>query len=161
MEGILGHLEMCLKYGMAPKAFLEKFIVDRPVMQVGEERKNVWNCQKANNFLLYPQNDREHRPVQSWSLICDSLLSRYGVLCHCKFQKMSPFVSRFPSGPSSLAPSSSSVRAISPFSARSATSPTSTLPRRSSTKHQTSSCSGETRRRQFEERNYISQRAKD
>jgi vang-like len=31
----------------------------------------------GNNFpILKFQNDREHRPVQSWALICETLLSR-------------------------------------------------------------------------------------
>jgi len=54
MESILQHLANCLKHDMSARAFLEKYIVPSPVLQ----------------------NDREHKPVQPWALICDTLLSR-------------------------------------------------------------------------------------
>uniref|UniRef100_A0A0K2TSU5 Uncharacterized protein n=2 Tax=Lepeophtheirus salmonis TaxID=72036 RepID=A0A0K2TSU5_LEPSM len=54
MESILNHLSTCLKFDMSPKAFLEKYIITRPVLQ----------------------SDREDKPVQTWALICDILLSR-------------------------------------------------------------------------------------
>eukprot|EP00095_Tigriopus_kingsejongensis_P001103 maker-scaffold497_size155254-snap-gene-0.11 protein:Tk01103 transcript:maker-scaffold497_size155254-snap-gene-0.11-mRNA-1 annotation:"vang-like protein 1" len=54
MDSIVDHLANCLKYDLSPKAFLEKFIVTNPVLQ----------------------NEREHKPVQTWALICDHLLSR-------------------------------------------------------------------------------------
>lgn len=34
MEAILTHLATCLKYDMAPRAFLEKYLVASPVLQV-------------------------------------------------------------------------------------------------------------------------------
>ena len=34
MDSILQHLATCLKYDMAPKAFLERYIVTSPVLQV-------------------------------------------------------------------------------------------------------------------------------
>jgi len=54
MESILQHLANCLKYDMSARAFLERYTTTSPVLQ----------------------NDREHKPVQPWALICDTLLSR-------------------------------------------------------------------------------------
>ncbi|XP_023210445.1 vang-like protein 2 isoform X1 [Centruroides vittatus] len=54
MQSILDHLALCLSYDLSPKAFLEKYFVPSPVLQ----------------------NDREHRPIQTWALVCDILLSR-------------------------------------------------------------------------------------
>ncbi|XP_045130015.1 vang-like protein 1 [Portunus trituberculatus] len=54
MDSILSHLAICLAHDMSPRAFLEKYLVSSPVMQ----------------------NDKEHRGVQSWGLVCDQLLSR-------------------------------------------------------------------------------------
>ncbi|XP_059607483.1 vang-like protein 2 [Phlebotomus argentipes] len=54
VEAILRHLAHCLKHDLAPRAFLEPYLVESPVMQ----------------------SEKERRPVQSWSLICDELLSR-------------------------------------------------------------------------------------
>lgn len=51
---ILGHLTLCLSHDLSPKAFLEKYMKTSPVMQ----------------------NDREKKPVQTWALVCDILLSR-------------------------------------------------------------------------------------
>ncbi|XP_042893028.1 vang-like protein 2 [Penaeus japonicus] len=54
MESILNHLAICLAHDMSPRAFLEKYLLSSPVLQ----------------------NDKEHRGVQSWGLVCDQLLSR-------------------------------------------------------------------------------------
>lgn len=54
VDSILNHLALCLRHDMTPRAFLEPFLVPSPVMQ----------------------NDKEHKEVQSWSLICEELLSR-------------------------------------------------------------------------------------
>jgi len=54
MESILQHLATSLTYDMSPRSFLEKYLVSSPVLQ----------------------NDREQSDVQSWALICDTLLSR-------------------------------------------------------------------------------------
>jgi vang-like len=53
VESILNHLAHCLKYDLSPRAFLESYIVEHPILQNQKERHN-----------------------QSWSLICDELLSR-------------------------------------------------------------------------------------
>ena len=37
MESILQHLSLCLSYDMSPRAFLEKFLVTEPVLQVSLE----------------------------------------------------------------------------------------------------------------------------
>jgi vang-like len=34
VESILQHLSLCLSYDMSPRAFLEKFLVAKPVLQV-------------------------------------------------------------------------------------------------------------------------------
>jgi len=54
IQSILDHLATSLNYDMSPRSFLEKYLVSSPVLQ----------------------NDREQSSVQSWALICDSLLSR-------------------------------------------------------------------------------------
>ncbi|KAH9383128.1 hypothetical protein HPB48_023863 [Haemaphysalis longicornis] len=55
MQGILEHLSQCLHYDLSPRAFLEKYVQSAPVLQ----------------------DDRELlRPVQTWALVCDVLLSR-------------------------------------------------------------------------------------
>ncbi|CAG2161140.1 unnamed protein product [Oppiella nova] len=54
MQSILDHLALCLSFDMSPKAFLEKYLVASPVLQ----------------------SDNERKPLQTWSLVCDILLSR-------------------------------------------------------------------------------------
>merc|ERR1719195_1073818 len=54
VDSILQHLSTCLSYDLSPRAFLEKYLVTTPVLQ----------------------NERENREVHSWSLICDTMLSR-------------------------------------------------------------------------------------
>ncbi|CAL4139156.1 unnamed protein product [Meganyctiphanes norvegica] len=54
MDSILQHLAICLHHDMSPRAFLEKYLLASPVLQ----------------------NDKEHRGVQSWGLVCEQLLSR-------------------------------------------------------------------------------------
>lgn len=63
VEAILRHLAHCLKHDMSPRAFLEPYLVESPLLQ----------------------NDKERRSVQSWSLICDELLSR-PISNNCTFQ---------------------------------------------------------------------------
>ncbi|XP_061401672.1 vang-like protein 2-B [Musca vetustissima] len=53
-ESILKHLAHCLKHDLSPRAFLEPYLTEAPVMQ----------------------SEKERRWVQSWSLICDELVSR-------------------------------------------------------------------------------------
>ncbi|XP_058835959.1 vang-like protein 1 [Topomyia yanbarensis] len=54
IESILKHLAHCLKNDMSPRAFLEPYLVESPVLQ----------------------NDKERRTNHNWALICDELLSR-------------------------------------------------------------------------------------
>lgn len=54
IDSILNHLAMCLRHDLTPRAFLEPYLVPAPVMQ----------------------NEKEQKEVQSWSLICEVLLSR-------------------------------------------------------------------------------------
>jgi vang-like len=54
MQSILDHLALCLGFDMSPKAFLEKYLISSPVLQ----------------------NDNERKSLQTWSLVCDILLSR-------------------------------------------------------------------------------------
>ncbi|UYV65527.1 VANGL1 [Cordylochernes scorpioides] len=55
MQSIVEHLATCLSHGLSPRAFLEKFLVARPVLQ----------------------NDKELQPgLQTWALVCDTLVSR-------------------------------------------------------------------------------------
>ncbi|KAF0301063.1 Vang-like protein 1 [Amphibalanus amphitrite] len=54
MEAILAHLAQCLAHDLAPRAFLERYLAPAPVLE----------------------GEREARPVQSWALVCDTLLSR-------------------------------------------------------------------------------------
>lgn len=44
MDSILSHLALCLAHDMSPRAFLEKYLVSSPVMQVG------WS--KAISFII-------------------------------------------------------------------------------------------------------------
>ena len=79
MESILQHLSNCLSYDMSPRAFLEKYLVASPVLQVsiahnGDDLRIV--------SLIIPQldslqNDRELcREVHSWSLVSERSLYR-------------------------------------------------------------------------------------
>lgn len=54
MKEIIDHLSIYLAYDLSPKSFLEKYFTTRPVFQ----------------------NDKETDSSQTWSLICDVLLSR-------------------------------------------------------------------------------------
>lgn len=63
VEAILRHLAHCLKHDLSPRAFLEPYLSETPIMQ----------------------NEKERRAVQSWSLVCDELLSR-PISNQCTFQ---------------------------------------------------------------------------
>ena len=54
MESILEHLATCINYDMSPKSFISKYLTQGP--------------------SIY--NDRDYRATQTWTLICDQLLSR-------------------------------------------------------------------------------------
>lgn len=63
VESILLHLAHCLKNDLSPRAFLEPYLVEFPILQ----------------------NEKERRDIQSWSLISDELLSR-PIYNNCVFQ---------------------------------------------------------------------------
>lgn len=63
VESILKHLSHCLKNDLSPRAFLEPYLVENPILQ----------------------NEKERGHDQSWSLICDELLSR-PIFDKCVFQ---------------------------------------------------------------------------
>ena len=63
VEAILQHLAHCLKHDLSPRAFLEPYLIEAPVMQ----------------------HEKERRQLQSWALICDELLSR-PIKNQCSFQ---------------------------------------------------------------------------
>ena len=54
VESIVDHLSTCLTYDLSPKAFLETYFNPRPVVSSSAEVK----------------------PMQSWGLVCDVLLTR-------------------------------------------------------------------------------------
>ncbi|XP_065214540.1 vang-like protein 2-B isoform X1 [Planococcus citri] len=54
VESILQHLSICLSHDLSPRAFLEPFLSTAPVLQ----------------------NEKEQKPIQNWSLICNEMLSR-------------------------------------------------------------------------------------
>lgn len=54
VESILTHLAKCLSHDLTPRAFLEPYLLQEPVLQ----------------------NDKEQKSVQTWALICEELLSR-------------------------------------------------------------------------------------
>lgn len=60
VQSILEHLSVCLTYDLSPKAFLEKYFSNRPVL--------------AGQGQADPASQQQ--PVQTWSLICDTLVSR-------------------------------------------------------------------------------------
>lgn len=54
VQSILEHLAICLTHDLSPKTFLEKYFSHTPVLAGQEEKK----------------------PIQSWNLVCDTLVSR-------------------------------------------------------------------------------------
>ena len=54
LESIINHLATCIKYDMSPKAFLERYMTQGPVVM----------------------NEKEYRSTHTWVLICDQLLCR-------------------------------------------------------------------------------------
>ena len=72
MDTILQHLATNIMYDMSPKAFLEKYLVNSPVLQVTSQVSSRTSTELSD----FSQNEQENVPVQNWSLICDILLSR-------------------------------------------------------------------------------------
>lgn len=55
VQSILAHLTTCLCYDLSPKTFLEKYF---------------------SNGSVLSNEDEQQKPIQTWNLICDTLLSR-------------------------------------------------------------------------------------
>ena len=73
MDTILSHLATTIMYDMSPRAFLEKYLVTSPVLQVQTPQY------MGTSLLLSARTQSEHEAgvaSQNWSLICDLLLSR-------------------------------------------------------------------------------------
>lgn len=143
MESILQHLSNCLSYDMSPKAFLEKYLVTSPVLQVNEKQ------------LLYNSKDvKKISSKKKKSSFLKRALSHFRTSASCARSSTGPLcLSVRSTATSRPGPSSSCARVpTSPCSARSKSCPTSTSTRRSSSPAQTGSSSGSTRRRPSEQR---------
>ena len=49
MESILQHLSTCLSFDMSPRAFLEKYLVTKPVLQV----LLIFSCTQSKNLIIH------------------------------------------------------------------------------------------------------------
>ena len=99
MDSILKHLALCIKHECSSKAFLEKYLKTGPVIHVSVESIAHWthntaslNPARYSSYLSFKyvytlsfQNDREKRPVQTWSLVCETQLTRM-IKCGTLFQ---------------------------------------------------------------------------
>lgn len=79
LQSIYEHLSKCLLYRLSPRAFLEKFLNQDPVWQQSET--NLFarcRLQTADSKLVGANDRRFHDDLEinSWSLVCDTLLSR-------------------------------------------------------------------------------------
>lgn len=76
LQSIYEHLSKCVLYNLSPRAFLEKFLNQDPVWQQSET--NLFSrCKLEDSMHMYPgQNCSNELEINSWSLICDTLLSR-------------------------------------------------------------------------------------
>lgn len=77
LQSIYDHLSKCLLYRLSPRTFLEKFLNQDPVWQQSET--NLFSrCRLQTDSM--PMNDSrrfgEDLEINSWSLVCDTLLSR-------------------------------------------------------------------------------------
>jgi vang-like len=50
MESILQHLANCLSYDMSPRAFLEKYLVTKPVLQVMDGWRGTSDPERSPNL---------------------------------------------------------------------------------------------------------------
>ena len=90
MDSILAHLATSIMYDMAPKAFLEKYLVSSPVLQVGYVFSwclRFWHwtvqiilfCENSINWMRWSlalhcfllQTEQEQVDTHSWSLVCE------------------------------------------------------------------------------------------
>ncbi|XP_069115604.1 vang-like protein 2 [Argopecten irradians] len=54
MDAVLDHLAVCVGHDMSPRAFIERYLTQGPVIM----------------------DDHNYRPIQKWVLVCDQLLTR-------------------------------------------------------------------------------------
>lgn len=73
LQSIYEHLSKCLLYRLSARAFLEKFTNFGQVWQQNETGLFA-DCRLANANGLAPAGELE---LNSWSLVCDTLLSRH------------------------------------------------------------------------------------
>lgn len=77
LQSIYEHLAKCLLYRLSPRAFLEKFLNQDPVWQQNET--NLFarcRLQTGDSAVLMNNSFGEDLELNSWSLVCDTLLSR-------------------------------------------------------------------------------------
>lgn len=70
MESILEHLACCVSHDMSPKSFLQRYMNPGPIIT----------------------NDKDYRSTQTWTLICDQLLSRsiqHGTVFQLRYNEVS------------------------------------------------------------------------
>lgn len=76
LQSIYEHLSKCILYKLSPRAFLEKFLNQDPVWQQTETNLFA-SCRLEDSILMNPgQVGSSDLEINSWSLICDTLLSR-------------------------------------------------------------------------------------
>ena len=76
LQSIYEHLAKCLLYKLNARAFLEKFVNLDPILQENET-KLFSQCRLANlPSQLRVASSSGELEINSWSLICDTLLSR-------------------------------------------------------------------------------------
>lgn len=77
LASIYEHLSKCLLYRLGARAFLEKFTNFDQVWQQNETHLFA-HCRLANTALQSSVGPFDEQPLElnSWSLVCDTLLSR-------------------------------------------------------------------------------------
>lgn len=99
LQSIYEHLSKCLLYRLNARAFLEKFTCLDPVWQQNETSLfancRLFSGQQLGSATVVGPTAKHHAQqleINSWSLVCDTLLSRqvdsgeYGArrTCHCR-----------------------------------------------------------------------------
>lgn len=74
LQSIYEHLSKCLLYKLSARTFLEKFTNLDPVWQQSET--HLFAQCKLDNSSPTMHNKLEQLELNSWSLVCDTLLSR-------------------------------------------------------------------------------------
>lgn len=83
LQSIYEHLSKCLLYKLGSRAFLEKFVNLDPVWQQNETKlfaqcrlMNQDSMALGNGYQKQLKQANSEPEINSWSLICDTLLSR-------------------------------------------------------------------------------------